>query len=242
LVLPGTETFTVANRPAFVYLPPVEKRSTPQPWVFYAPHLPAYPDGAEQWMHEQFLAAGVAVAGVDVGEAYGSPKSHGAFSALYQHLEAKGFAPKACLLGRSRGGLWVTSWAVAHPEKVAGIIGIYPVFDWRTYPGVDKAAPAYGLSAAEMVAKEADLNPIKKVPLLAKAGIKVALIHGDIDVVVPLKENSAEFEHHYREAGKGDAIQLEVVKGQGHNFYEGFFRSQKLVDFAIAQAKAAATK
>src|SRR5689334_21993155 len=76
LSLPG-ENFTVANRPAFVFRPPEEKRTRPQPWILYAPTLPAYPDEAERWMHEQFLAAGVAVAGIDVGEAYGSPASHG---------------------------------------------------------------------------------------------------------------------------------------------------------------------
>src|SRR6478672_8549449 len=68
LTLPG-ENFTVAERPAFLFLPTEDKRSRPQPWVFYAPTLPAYPDEAERWMHEQFVAAGVAVAGVDVGEA-----------------------------------------------------------------------------------------------------------------------------------------------------------------------------
>ena len=57
-------------------LPDEARRTKPQPWIFYAPTLPSYPDAAERWMHEQFLAAGVAVAGVDVGEAYGSPTSH----------------------------------------------------------------------------------------------------------------------------------------------------------------------
>ena len=82
LRLPGL-TLTLQDRPAFVFLPPKDKRSHPQPWVFYAPTLPAYPDQAERWMHEQFLAAGIAVAGIDVGEAYGSPKSHSYFEALY---------------------------------------------------------------------------------------------------------------------------------------------------------------
>src|SRR4051794_7099589 len=75
LILPG-ENFEVDGRPAFIYLPPESKRSNPQPWIFYAPTLPGYPDGAERWMHESFLEAGIAVAGIDVGEAYGSPKSH----------------------------------------------------------------------------------------------------------------------------------------------------------------------
>jgi len=138
LVLPGTETFTVTDHPAFVFLPPAGKRTQPQPWIFYAPTLSAYPDEAERWMHEQFLAAGIAVAGVDVGEAYGSPKSHPVFDALYRELvERRGFARKPCLFGRSRGGLWVSSWAIANPTRVAGLIGIYPVFDFRTYPKLD---------------------------------------------------------------------------------------------------------
>jgi hypothetical protein len=33
-------------------------------------------------------------------------------------------------------------------------------------------------------------------------------------------------------------VKLIVAKGQGHNFWEGFFRCQELVDFAIARAKA----
>ena len=57
LILPG-ESFSVEGRPAFVLLPPEEKRQTPQPWIMYAPTLPAYPDSHEKWMHEQFLAAG----------------------------------------------------------------------------------------------------------------------------------------------------------------------------------------
>ncbi len=73
LILPG-ETFEVAGRPAFVLLPAKEKRQTPQPWIFYAPAAPAYPDQHEKWMHEQFLNAGVAVAGIDVGRLTGVPK------------------------------------------------------------------------------------------------------------------------------------------------------------------------
>ena len=241
LVLPGAETFTVAGRPAFVFLPPLDKRTTPQPWIFYAPTLPGYPDGAERWMHEQFLAAGIAVAGVDVGEAYGSPKSHAAFDALYRELiEKRGFAAKPCLFGRSRGGLWVSSWAIAHPDRVAGIIGIYPVFDFRTYPGVKNAAPAYDLTLAELETRAAEFNPIARISVLAKARIPVALIHGDVDKVVPLPENSGEFLRHYRDAGVGSLVKLIVLKGQGHNFYEGFFQSQELVDSAIERARAGA--
>jgi hypothetical protein len=83
LILPG-DSFLVEGRPAFVLLPPAEKRSKPQPWVLYAPTLPGLPDQHEKWMHEQFLAAGVAVAGLDVGESHGSPKGRELFSAFHR--------------------------------------------------------------------------------------------------------------------------------------------------------------
>jgi alpha-beta hydrolase superfamily lysophospholipase len=237
LSLPGEE-FKVGEHRAFLLLPEASKRAKPQPWIFYAPTLPAYPDEAERWMHEQFLAGGIAVAGVDVGEAYGSPKSHPAFEGLYRELvENRGFAKKLCLFGRSRGGLWVTSWAIAHPDKVAGIIGIYPVFDFRTYPKLDKAAPAYDLTPEALTARNSELNPIERVDVLARAGIPVKLIHGDVDKIVPLKENSAEFERRYQAAGAGSLVKVIVLNGQGHSFFEGFFKNQELVDFAIARAK-----
>ncbi len=69
-------------------------------------------------MHEQFLAAGVAVAGIDVGEAHGSPEGRRLFTEFYRELtEKRGFAARPCLLGRSRGGLWVTSWADREPGQ-----------------------------------------------------------------------------------------------------------------------------
>jgi hypothetical protein len=109
-VLVNGEVFAVAGRPAFVMMPEASRRTTPQPWIFYAPTLAPYPDRHERWMHERFVAAGVAVAGIDVGEAYGSPASHALFDALYRELAStRGFAARPCLLGRSRGGLWVTS-------------------------------------------------------------------------------------------------------------------------------------
>ena len=238
LPLPG-ELFMVGERPAFVMLPPEEKRTKPQPWIMYAPTLPPYPDAAEKWMHEKFLNAGIAVAGIDIGEAYGSPKGREHFTALYDELtKNRGFAAKCCVLGRSRGGLWVTSWAAENTDKVAGLAGIYPVFDFRTYPGLKNAAPAYGLKPEELEAKADELNPISRVPVLAKAKIPAFIIHGDDDKVVPLKENSATFAEHYKTGGAEDKIQLVIAKGQGHNFWEGFFQCQELVDFAVARAKA----
>lgn len=237
LILPG-EVFEVGGRQAFVLLPADSKRSSPQPWIMYAPTLlPQYPDSHEKWMHEQFLAAGVAVAGVDIGEAYGSPTHSTAIDALYSELvNQRGFAPKPCLLGRSRGGLWVSSWAIRNPDKVAGIACIYPVFDLTTYPGLDKAAPAYGLTTAELEKQLDQLNPIRSASKLAAAKIPFVIIHGAVDKVVPLEPNSAALEAAYRAAGQQSLVNLIVIPDQGHNHWEGFFKCQELVDFAIAKA------
>ncbi len=240
LILPG-EAFLVADRPAFILWPAEGKRQTPQPWICYAPTLPGLPDEHEKWMHEKFLASGVAVAGIDVGEAHGGPRGRELFTKLYEELTTRRqFAKKCCLLGRSRGGLWVTGWAVENTDKVAGIAGIYPVFDFRTYPKLEQAAPAYGLTVAELESQIDKHNPIARVPALVKAKIPALLIHGDEDVVVPLKENSAEFAAKYQSAGVGDLVTLVVAKGQGHNYWEGFFRCQELIDFAIERAKVGA--
>ena len=240
LILEG-ETFLVDDRPAFILWPSKEKRSTPQPWVMYSPTLPRYPDVHEKWMHQQFLDAGVAVAGIDVGESYGSPEGRKHFSALYKELTTKrNFGAKPCLLGRSRGGLWSSSWAIRNTNKVAGIAGIYPVFDLMTYPGMKRAAPAYKMPEEDLAAAIKQHNPIEKVGTLAKAKIPIFIIHGDIDNVVPLKQNAARLVEIYNAFNAQGLVELEVVKGQGHNFFEGFFTSQKLVDFTIKQSKSGA--
>ncbi len=238
LILPG-HSFLVEGRPAFILTP---KGDPPvngsRPWVMYAPTLAGYPDEHEKWMHTQFLDAGIAVAGIDVGEGYGSPKARQLFTAFYNEMtKNRGFAAKPCMLGRSRGGLWVTSWACENTDKVAGIAGIYPVFDFRTYPGLTNAAPAYDLTPEQLTERQAEFNPIEQVSRLAKSKIPALFIHGDEDTVVPLKENSAEFVVRYKQDNAESAVKLIVAKGQGHNYWEGFFRCQELVDFTIARAK-----
>ncbi|MEZ6131753.1 MAG: prolyl oligopeptidase family serine peptidase [Planctomycetaceae bacterium] len=239
-VLINGETLELHGKPAFVMHPADEITTAGKPWIFYGPTLPPYPDEAERWMHEQFLGAGIAVAGIDVGEAYGSPLAFPAFEALYQEMIRRGFSKKPVLLGRSRGGLWVSSWAIRHPERVSGIAGIYPVYDFTTYPGMKRAAGAYGLSEDELAARQAELNPVRRASVLAEAKIPVLIIHGKEDTVVPLKENSEAVEKIYADAGVADLIQVIKIDGQGHNFWPGFFHCEELVQFVIRSAKTGA--
>jgi hypothetical protein len=240
LPLPG-EVFQVEGRPAFVILPSAENLPTnrPTPWVWYAPTLPKLPAVEETWMFEKFLAAGIAIAGVDVGESYGSPKGREGFSALYRELtERRGFSRQPVFLARSRGGLMAYNWAAEHPDCVGGIAGIYPVSNLRSWPGLERAAKAYGLTAAQLGEQLAHNNPIDRLAPLAKAGVPIFHIHGDSDHTVPLAENSALLAQRYRELG--GSVRLRIAPGQDHNMWDGFFHCDELVDFVIAHANPAA--
>ena len=234
LPFPG-EVFAIEGQTAFLIQPDTKPAKGAMPWVWYAPTLRGLPGGAEKWMFERFLKAGIAIAGIDVGESYGSPKGRAAYSALHKHLvEKRGLAKQACLLARSRGGLMLYSWAAENPDKVRCITGIYPVCNIASYPGVARAASAFGLTGDQLQKDLVRHNPIDRLKPLAEARVPVFHIHGDNDKVVPLAANSAELARRYR--GFGGPVEIEVVKGQGHNMWDGWFRSQKLTDFVIARA------
>jgi pimeloyl-ACP methyl ester carboxylesterase len=235
LPLPG-ESWSLEGHEAFVILPAKSDKQGSTPWVWYAPTLPGLPGGAEKWMFERFAAAGIAIAGIDVGESYGSPRGRALYSALYHELTTKrGFASKPVLLARSRGGLMTLNWAVENPDKVGGFAGIYPVCNLTSYPGVAKASGTYEMTADELQGKLKEQNPVERLEALAKAGVPLFAIQGDSDKTVPLEKNSGEVQRRYREFG--GQMQLIVPKDQGHNMWPGFFQCQELVDFVIANAK-----
>ncbi|MEY3898142.1 MAG: hypothetical protein RLZZ214_3663 [Verrucomicrobiota bacterium] len=232
------EVFLVQGRQAFVILPEVKVANKPQPWVWYAPTLPGLPSTEEKWMFEKFTQAGIAIAGIDVGESFGSPDGRALFSGFYNELTNKrGFAPKAVLLGRSRGGLMTLSWAAENTDRVAAFAGIYPVCNIESFPGLATASWAYHLSKDELAAKLAVHNPIDRLGPLAKAGIPLFAIHGDKDELVPLDANTGEMCKRYE--ALGGKMQLIVSADQGHNMWNGFFQCQELVDFVLAQAQQA---
>jgi hypothetical protein len=229
------QVFQVEGHTAFLILPKDRPEGQATPWVWYAPTLPGLPGPEERWMFEKFLAAGIAIGGVDVGESYGSPKGRAVFTAFHKELvEKRGMARKACLLSRSRGGLMLYCWAVENAGSVACAAGIYPVCSLTSYPGVARACEAYGMTEAVLAAQLAQHNPIDRLALLAKAGVPILHIHGDADAAVPLKDNSGEMARRYRELG--GKMELIVPEGQGHNMWQGFFQCQQLVDFVIASA------
>lgn len=237
--IPPRALLQVQGRPAFV-IEPVAAAAGPRPWVWYAPTLGSgLPGKQETWMFQRLLANGISIAGVDVGESYGSPAGREIFQALYAQLtKERGFSPRPVLLARSRGGLMHYGWAADHPHCVAGIAGIYPVGNLASYPGLDRAAPAYGLTSTELSQQLATFNPIDRLAGLAAAGVPLLHLHGDHDKVVPLEENSGLLATRYREAG--GTMELIVVPGGGHTGDSSWFESERLTRFMIERAQAGA--
>lgn len=225
------ETFKLNGSDAFVILPKGARSAKAEiPWVWYAPTLNGLPSQAEKWMFERFLDSGIAIAGIDVGESYGSPNGRNTYTEFYDYLvTSREFGKKPCLLARSRGGLMLYNWAAENPEAVAGIAGIYPVCNVASYPGIDRACGAYGLTAKRLEERLDEHNPIERLAKLAASKVPIFHLHGDKDQVVPLEDNSALVAQRYQQLG--GEMELEVVKGQGHNMWNGWFQSEKLVAF-----------
>ena len=229
------ERFELAGRRAFIIWP-TKRREGAMPWVLYAPTFEErLPGSAEGWMLRQFLEAGIAMAGVDVGESYGNPEGRRIYSELHQHLhENRGFADKAILLARSRGGLMLYNWAAENANKVAGIAGIYPVCNLASYPGLKRACGAYGMTEDALQRNLSAHNPVDRLEPLAAAGVPIYHIHGNQDKVVPLEANSGLLAERYK--ALGGPIRLKVADGQWHNMWAGFFEDQDLVDFVLEAA------
>jgi len=61
------------------------------------------------------------------------------------------------------------------------------------------------------------------------------LYNGLSDGVVPHEENSGLLAERYR--ALGGPVEVELIKGQGHNMWRGWFESQRLTNFMIAKAR-----
>lgn len=222
---------TLNERPAFVILPKGDAPAAPRGWVWYAPTFKnQYPSARHTFLIERTLKAGMAVAGIDVGESYGSPEGTQLYAGFHDAIVAKfKLSPKAVLLPQSRGGLMLYNWATLHPDQVARIAGIYTVCDLRSWPGLDKACGAYRLTAEQLAGELARHNPIDLLGPLAKAKVPILHLHGDKDSVVPIEKNSGELAKRYK--ALGGSMELVVVPGKGHEEVDEFFTSERFATF-----------
>ena len=228
----STEEFSVGQSKCFV----LDGNSTAKekPWVWYAPSFPGHPDPSHSWYINKLIEQGISFAGCDQGEVRGSPASISRFSDFYQEMVIKGYSKKPVLLGQSRGGLMMLSWAVRNPEKFAAYAGIYPVQNLRSWPmkwSLGATLRDFGMDEKTFIQRIDEHNPINHLGEMAKAQVPIFIVHGDSDKVVPLEENSKVVEKRYQELG--GKVEVEVVPGAGHQAIDAFFKSKNLVEFLI---------
>jgi dipeptidyl aminopeptidase/acylaminoacyl peptidase len=205
----------IGEHNGFIIKPSNPAADGSKPWLWYAPTIGGHPNLTNEWVFRPLVERGFAICGVDVGESYGSPAGRKIFSDFYTHVRKEyGLDAKVSFLAQSRGGLMIYNWAAENPDKVRSIAAIYPVCDPRSYPGLDKAAPAYEMSAKEFQITLAKHNPVDRLAPLVKAGVPIFHIHGDSDTVVPLQKNSQAIYDRYK--ALGGKMELVVVKGKGH--------------------------
>jgi len=206
------------------------------PWLWYVPTSENLPGKLEKWMMDKCLANGIAVAGVDLSGDFGTPAGREVLTAFHKELtENHGLTKKACLLARSYGGTQMYNWAAEHPESVACMAGIYPVCNMASYPGLKSAAQKYGVPEEQFAKELKNHNPIDRLAPLAKAKVPIYHNTGDVDTLVPGKDNSFLLAQRYK--ARGGDITVTVFKGQGHNYWPGFFEDEAMAAFIIKHAK-----
>ena len=235
-----SKIISVDSHVGFLALPDQVEPGRKTPWLWYVPTAGNLPGKLEQWMIGKCLANGIAVAGLDLEGDFGTPAGRAALTAFHKEMtENHGLTKKACIMARSYGGLQMYNWAAEHPESVACLAGIYPVCNLASYPGLESAARKYGMPQEQFVRELKNHNPIDRLVPLAKAKVPIYHNTGDIDTLVPPKDNSFLLAQRYEALG-GD-ITVTVFEGQGHNYWTGFFEDSAMADFIIKHAKRAAS-
>jgi len=225
--------FQFQGRSAWVVVPATPLPGNPWSWCMM------FPDAfTQRCAAPQLLAAGFHHAYIDVGNSFGSPVAVATLAAFRDDLVRRGLAPRAALIGISRGGLYAHRYAAEHPAHVAVIYGDAAVCDFKSWPGgkgKGKGSPGDWtacLAAYEFPNEAAALaytgNPVDALEPLAKAGIALVHVVGDADDVVPPAENGLVVAERY---GKlGGTIELIHKPGCGHHPH-GLDDPAPVVDF-----------
>jgi len=210
--------FELAGRVVTVVTP--VKKAEGTPWLWRGEFF-----GAFSTADEALLKRGWHVVYMACPNTFGNADTMDRWLKLYEELAGNhGFSRRPVLLGMSRGGLYVYSWAAAHPDKVGLIYGDAPVCDVKSWPGgkgKGKGSPhdwelfkkLHGLSEEQALAWRR--NPIDILQPIARAHIPILHVAGDADDVVPYDENTLVLKKRYEDLG--GHVELIVKPGVGHH-------------------------
>lgn len=223
------------KRPAQVVCPKEAKAGNPWLWraVFF---------GHEPQVEKAMLEQGFYVAYLSCTDLLGSPEQIAQRNCLYDFLvKEKGFNPKPCLLGMSRGGISCMNWAIANPDKVGPIYIDNPVLDFKTWPcgflgGLKRSQgdwaslmKSYGFKSDDE-AKAYKKNPIDAYQPLIDHKVPVLLMCGTADAVVPYDLNGKIL----WERMKNNGGIVTHVRKPGHDHHPHSLKDPKIiVDFYL---------
>jgi len=196
-----------------------------RPWVWRGEFFDSFPNA-----DIALVKAGWHVAYIQVPNLFGSPKAKPSWEKFYTVLTSEyGLHPKPGLIGLSRGGLYVMSWATANPDKTLCVYLDNAVCDFKSWPGGKPKGLGTGYGSPQEwqnLLKAFDFqndqeaiaykfNPVDHLEPLAKAKIPILLVYGDSDKAVPASENSDIVFERYKKLG-GDVERI-VKKGGDHH-------------------------
>ncbi len=210
--------FQIDGRPARVVCP--KEAASGNPWVWRAVFF-----GHEPQTEIAMLNHGWYVAWIGTSDLLGSPACNAERTSLYNLLTQEyGFNAKPVLLGMSRGGICCLQWAIANPDKVAGLYIDAPVCDLKSWPGGygkgarDEGSWNQALERYKMT--EEELFDVKNMPIttckvLAEHHVPLFIVAGDSDHVVPWLENGAILMENFKAAG--GSVELILKPGCDHH-------------------------
>lgn len=196
--------------------------------LWYAPIRSKLPDYHDIKYMKKVLPE-VDIGGIQDGDnldadGWGLPANVENFNLFYQDCVTPSYKTFAAL-GRSRGGLSFINFINKHKPtnqvpKFELFIGIYPVFNWESYPTIpyltEKTQFKYDYLREE--------NPInaKNLAKFSESVGEIFILHGDSDQVVSYEMNSLLLE-------KFDNVDVNLIKGEGHNVSDKFFSNENLM-------------
>ena len=204
-----------------------------KPWVWRAEFF-----GAFDYADRALLEKGWHIAYMMISDMYGCPESISLMEMFYQYItEEEGLNKKADLFGFSRGGLYSVNYTVKNPETISTLYLDAPVMNVTSWPGGYGASERYSKEWEECKAVyhltdenalEFRGNPLDKMPQLLKAGIRIMLVAGAVDSVVPYQESPGWLK--YRKSVSSDSEQGAVLEWQDEGAYCYGLNGEKFID------------
>ncbi len=176
------------------------------PWVWRAEFF-----GAFDYADRALLEKGWHVAYIGISDMYGCPEAVAIMEKFYRYMTEKvGLSRRVDLFGFSRGALYAVNFTVGRPEAVSTLYLDAPVLNVRSWPGGfgdaarfekewEECKQVYHISEEDASVFKG--NPLDKLDQLLAGQVKIMLVAGGADTVVPYKENGKLLASYYEEHG-----------------------------------------